>query len=109
MRQPLCEPVPGIVAHCALLGRCSERVRDALGRPLVIGRKGDADMAVVEDGVMLAVRLLNLVEALGDQKGSNAVTGHEGEAGFEEIQRSEEHTSELQSLMRISYAGFCLT
>src|SRR3546814_3128058 len=29
--------------------------------------------------------------------------------GFEEIeQRSEEHTSELQSLMRISYAVFCL-
>src|SRR3546814_6314135 len=24
------------------------------------------------------------------------------------LQRSEEHTSELQSLMRISYAGFCL-
>src|SRR3546814_4570711 len=24
------------------------------------------------------------------------------------IRRSEEHTSELQSLMRISYAGFCL-
>src|SRR3546814_5977922 len=26
-----------------------------------------------------------------------------------ECLRSEEHTSELQSLMRISYAGFCLT
>src|SRR3546814_3078637 len=26
----------------------------------------------------------------------------------EQIHRSEEHTSELQSLMRISYAGFCL-
>src|SRR3546814_6605838 len=26
-----------------------------------------------------------------------------------EMQRSEEHTSELQSLMRISYAVFCLT
>src|SRR3546814_8270606 len=25
------------------------------------------------------------------------------------VTRSEEHTSELQSLMRISYAGFCLT
>src|SRR3546814_8603413 len=25
-----------------------------------------------------------------------------------ELTRSEEHTSELQSLMRISYAGFCL-
>src|SRR3546814_3544214 len=24
------------------------------------------------------------------------------------LERSEEHTSELQSLMRISYAGFCL-
>src|SRR3546814_5468933 len=29
----------------------------------------------------------------------------EGDAG---LQRSEEHTSELQSLMRISYAVFCL-
>src|SRR3546814_4919859 len=27
---------------------------------------------------------------------------------FGEYRRSEEHTSELQSLMRISYAGFCL-
>src|SRR3546814_5209402 len=27
---------------------------------------------------------------------------------IEEIERSEEHTSELQSLMRISYAVFCL-
>src|SRR3546814_5039482 len=27
---------------------------------------------------------------------------------LEEIERSEEHTSELQSLMRISYAVFCL-
>src|SRR3546814_6967062 len=27
---------------------------------------------------------------------------------LDEVQRSEEHTSELQSLMRISYAVFCL-
>src|SRR3546814_6337557 len=31
-----------------------------------------------------------------------------GAAGHEDVQRSEEHTSELQSLMRISYAVFCL-
>src|SRR3546814_5776318 len=31
-----------------------------------------------------------------------------GEACIEQIGRSEEHTSELQSLMRISYAVFCL-
>src|SRR3546814_9846770 len=29
-------------------------------------------------------------------------------AGYSAIERSEEHTSELQSLMRISYAVFCL-
>src|SRR3546814_7165633 len=28
--------------------------------------------------------------------------------GFDDTKRSEEHTSELQSLMRISYAVFCL-
>src|SRR3546814_3013166 len=30
------------------------------------------------------------------------------DAAFADILRSEEHTSELQSLMRISYAVFCL-
>src|SRR3546814_2170950 len=29
-------------------------------------------------------------------------------SSLEEVMRSEEHTSELQSLMRISYAVFCL-
>src|SRR3546814_11501430 len=32
----------------------------------------------------------------------------QGESEFERSERSEEHTSELQSLMRISYAVFCL-
>src|SRR3546814_5381766 len=32
-----------------------------------------------------------------------------GEQALEIVDRSEEHTSELQSLMRISYADFCLT
>src|SRR3546814_4349373 len=38
--------------------------------------------------------------------GPNAVV--EGDLVFEREVRSEEHTSELQSLMRISYAVFCL-
>src|SRR3546814_2138127 len=33
---------------------------------------------------------------------------HRLERLYRETQRSEEHTSELQSLMRISYAVFCL-
>src|SRR3546814_8320936 len=38
-----------------------------------------------------------------------AGAGDRRDAGFfEELVRSEEHTSELQSLMRISYAVFCL-
>src|SRR3546814_9460032 len=40
--------------------------------------------------------LLNLVRSVGASVGISVVT------------RSEEHTSELQSLMRISYAVFCL-
>src|SRR3546814_4710063 len=86
--------------------------------PLVVGRKGNADVAVVEDRIMLAVSLLDLVQGLRDQESAHAVSGHEGEAGLEEIQtterrelvehRSEEHTSELQSLMRSTSAVFCL-
>src|SRR3546814_6797653 len=33
----------------------------------------------------------------------------EGQLYYEQCRRSEEQTSELQSLMRISYAVFCLT
>src|SRR3546814_4214781 len=33
---------------------------------------------------------------------------HELDEGADLVERSEEHTSELQSLMRISYAVFCL-
>src|SRR3546814_1585752 len=39
------------------------------------------------------------------QNGSGQIVSPSGEAAAE---RSEEHTSELQSLMRISYAVFCL-
>src|SRR3546814_6408445 len=35
--------------------------------------------------------------------------GGEGGHGVDHHDRSEEHTSELQSLMRLSYAVFCLT
>src|SRR3546814_5716132 len=67
-----------------------------------------ADFAVIDDGhgFKSAMRML-----------TNATRG--GRVGFEQVRtgvieqqeradRSEEHTSELQSLMRISYAVFCL-
>src|SRR3546814_4795675 len=49
----------------------------------------------------LADKLLAHVEA-ADKVGRNPDLAEQGE------DRSEEHTSELQSLMRISYAVFCL-
>src|SRR3546814_9993571 len=47
--------------------------------------------------------------AEGDERHSVAVGNHGDRGAFHvEHLRSEEHTSELQSLMRISYAVFCL-
>src|SRR3546814_2259758 len=48
----------------------------------------------------------HLVEAARSQTLTPARLGEGGEHRV--AVRSEEHTSELQSLMRISYAGFCL-
>src|SRR3546814_6118187 len=58
--------------------------------------------------------------AAGDRAGTHRAYGAEcdgdgaagragGRAGRAGLCRSEEHTSELQSLMRISYAVFCMT
>src|SRR3546814_4557912 len=59
-----------------------------------------------------ALSQARLIEALGLYK-RIADTGHEEierdyQALAAAMPRSEEHTSELQSLMRISYAVFCL-
>src|SRR3546814_1659401 len=53
----------------------------------------------------------NLASCIGDpNEYANGITYNQGSyatpAGI--LIRSEEHTSELQSLMRISYAAFCL-
>src|SRR3546814_7125829 len=66
-----------------------------------LGAKGDG-LATV-DG-----RPLFLPQTLPGDRVLARVTGERG-GGFKgEVIRSEEHTSELQSLMRISYAVFCL-
>src|SRR3546814_6509313 len=51
------------------------------------------------------LRATLLADRLRDWPGAGGVPSGEGEAA---TTRSEEHTSELQSLMRISYAVFCL-
>src|SRR3546814_7810157 len=44
----------------------------------------------------------------GDERHQRLVALRPGAGDAKGLERSEEHTSELQSLMRISYAGFCL-
>src|SRR3546814_5433084 len=51
-------------------------------------------------------RLSRALQARGEGFYTIGSSGHEGNAAV--AARSEEHTSELQSLMRISYAVFCL-
>src|SRR3546814_1412480 len=57
--------------------------------------------------VMLALPLLRLFAAGGPGWGEAIAVGQPIIPALD-IARSEEHTSELQSLMRISYAVFCL-
>src|SRR3546814_7699674 len=52
---------------------------------------------------------LGIIAVRGDRRGDRPEIGLGLDPrGDGEIVRSEEHTSELQSLMRISYAVFCL-
>src|SRR3546814_5210397 len=46
--------------------------------------------------------------AAGDFRRQGLGTPHPSDDNTQPVSRSEEHTSELQSLMRISYAVFCL-
>src|SRR3546814_4233083 len=51
----------------------------------------------------------DLVVAAGPEALSKLTAGRtRAEVNNDQVMRSEEHTSELQSLMRISYAVFCL-
>src|SRR3546814_4374113 len=71
------------------------------GRETAHWRCADADMAdaCVGDPNLTARGAKQLHQCIARRDRSSAGTG---------MARSEEHTSELQSLMRISYAVFCL-
>src|SRR3546814_1435406 len=75
-----------------------ERV-DEVGR---FRRRAGGDL---EDGLQPVLAVAG-VDPLGAVAGEEVLVEHQARLGLED--RSEEHTSELQSLMRISYAVFCL-
>src|SRR3546814_10436116 len=86
MAEPGRQAVAGIVLHRALFGGGAKRFRNALGSVIVVGRKGHADMAIVENRVVLAVSFLDLVQRLRDEERLKAVTRHEGERALEEVE-----------------------
>src|SRR3546814_3575020 len=82
---------PERVSGAGGMRRLDDRLR-ALGRVRPALRRGDRDAALLGDRVQVV---------------RGRVVGRPGlQLGV--VLRSEEHTSELQSLMRISYAVFCL-
>src|SRR3546814_10468132 len=70
-------------------------------------------MTIMSGGFGLSGNPESLIPAIRDAgvKGLTIISNNCGADGFGlwMLLRSEEHTSELQSLMRISYAVFCLT
>src|SRR3546814_8394249 len=73
-----------------------ERV-DEVGR---FRRRAGGDL---EDGLQPVLAVAG-IDPFGAVAGEEVLVEHQARLGL----RSEEHTSELQSLMRISYAVFCL-
>src|SRR3546814_10359591 len=89
-----CRNVGMIVTCLRALAIVGERINidEELGGEIVKDRIGDVDVGLQTEAGMPHKRDLRCqTEAVGRA-----------------IARSEEHTSELQSLMRISYAVFCL-
>src|SRR3546814_3697794 len=109
-----------------------QRIHQIFGAVVLAGFLGDIDQlgapemahgvaVLCEDGehrlIPIFVGLVALVDAFGFGKAGGVgeiILGKAIALGREELEeapaagRSEEHTSELQSLMRISYAVFCL-
>src|SRR3546814_4650731 len=89
--------------------------RDRLGVPeLAVVSEGEtryvfvigADGKVARTAVKTGTRQNGLVEVTDGLRRGQRVVG-DGVVKVADGMRSEEHTSELQSLMRISYAVFC--
>src|SRR3546814_8386693 len=68
-----------------------------------------AESAGVDIGKMATINQLSEADASGPTMWLKSWAARDSiPGGAQAKQRSEEHTSELQSLMRISYAVFCL-
>src|SRR3546814_6609598 len=110
-----CDLLPQISLRC-LLHLLQDEGRD-LGRAVVLALGLDPGIGVVLDDLVRHQPHVLLGHGIVEAPADEALDGEEGVLGIghrlalgrlADETRSEEHTSELQSLMRISYAVFCL-
>src|SRR3546814_4342282 len=93
-------PLPPYIA-----GKRATDARDADDYQTMFAREAGA-VAAPTAALHFTPALIEALAAAGI--GHTTLTLHVGAGTFLPVKRSEEHTSELQSLMRISYAVFCL-
>src|SRR3546814_1813228 len=76
------------------------------GLDVLLGKRGQRPVAHAEQGATAIEPVIETHRAAVDRVASQRNPLVVARDHIEEIARSEEHTSELQSLMRISYAVF---
>src|SRR3546814_2349807 len=78
------------------------------GRQRLRGLRGALELPRTDGNSRRAVAAAGDIQSLAQATGRARVVERDIEQFGRGLARSEEHTSELQSLMRISYAVFCL-
>src|SRR3546814_3817903 len=97
----------------AAVGQDDRRIRREIGRRQRIDARAEEQIAA-EERIGRRVEIDRREDVGADDVGRETlavlrIVGARGEGQpVADLERSEEHTSELQSLMRISYAVFCL-
>src|ERR1700704_6526261 len=86
MAEPGAQAVAGIILGVANFRRRAERIGYPLGGSLVVGGEAHPHMAVVEDRVVEAIGLFDLVQGLGDQEALQSVPRHESKGALEEVE-----------------------
>src|SRR3546814_2379824 len=102
-----CRPVSSGCDHCVGLQLHNDWLR-ANGRPTTSSLQPPALQQPEISRVRTFAREDHVVVAPGSDLFDEAISDEQLDYIILTIARSEEHTSELQSLMRISYAVFCL-
>src|SRR3546814_2309267 len=89
--------------------RASTTTVSALRTAVTVAQALTNQKLVLEQITALNTTTANIIDSTGEMLKNQTARIHEQAASSTiPMERSEEHTSELQSLMRISYAVFCL-